>query len=614
MLNQLNDKTMNYTQEHARLLQEKTGRILGLILLILTLSIHAGAQCTYDPYANETKEQRDERMAWWREARFGMFIHWGVYAVPAGTYNGEQIPGIGEWIMLRGQIPVKEYKAYADQFNPVNYDPKAWARLARKAGMRYMVITSKHHDGFALFPSAVTDWDVADATPYGKDLIGPLEQAARNEGLRFGLYYSQAQDWNHPGGAKARYEEGTGWDPLQDGDFDAYINRIAIPQVGEILSRYRPDILWWDTPRWMNEARAERLIPLIRIVPGIITNNRLGGGYEGDTNTPEQHIPASGYKDRDWEVCMTMNGTWGYKSYDHNWKSTEDLIKKLCDIASKGGNFLLNVGPTPEGEIPQPSIDRLEEIGAWMDINGEAIYGTTANPLAKLQWGRCTKKIDGDQAILYLHVFDWPENGRLLVNGLRNLPVSASLLDGGKKLKVNMADEGLIISVPRNAPDDIVSVIKLEIHGEIQADPVSIKQEKNGNIDLTDEYMADVHLHGDHGGTARLLEENGQAYFGRWTDYRCWVGWTFRISQPGTFEVIAEVGGNESTTLDVGIINGEMNRIEITPAAEPEGFERISLGTISLPEEGVYELQISPVSEETWKPVTLRNVELKKVK
>jgi len=317
----------------------------------------------------ESPEQRDARMKWWREARFGMFIHWGVYSVPAGTYKGKQIGGIGEWIMNRGKIPVAEYKQFARQFNPVRYDPDAWVRLAKEAGMKYLVITSKHHDGFALFDSAVTDWDVVDATPYGKDLLAPLAEACRKHGIKLGFYYSQAQDWNHPGGAAA----GGHWDPAQDGDMDAYIRNIAAPQVAEILSNYgKIAVLWWDTPTNMNRRRADMLRPLIQLQPGIITNNRLGGGYGGDLSTPEQHIPATGIPGRDWETCMTMNNTWGFKSYDHNWKSTETLIRNLVDIASKGGNYLLNVGPTSLGEIPQPSIERLKEIGKWMKVNGSS--------------------------------------------------------------------------------------------------------------------------------------------------------------------------------------------------------------------------------------------------
>jgi alpha-L-fucosidase len=287
----------------------------------------------------ETPAQRDARMKWWREAKFGLFIHWGVYAVPAGTYQGEQIKGIGEWIMLRGKIPVAEYRAFAGQFNPVKYNPDAWAKLAKDAGMKYLVITAKHHDGFALFPSDASDWDVADATPYKMDLITPLARAARKNGLKFGTYYSQAQDWTNPGGAKSGYKEGDGWDDAQKGSFDDYLAKIAVPQTREILTRIKPDILWWDTPVWMNANRAAPLHELIALRPGLITNNRLGGGFRGDTETPEQHIPATGFKDRDWETCMTMNDTWGFKSYDHNWKSTETLIRNLVDIVSKGGNY-----------------------------------------------------------------------------------------------------------------------------------------------------------------------------------------------------------------------------------------------------------------------------------
>ena len=260
--------------------------------LLAVLSVHGET--------TETPQQRDARMAWFRAAKFGMFIHCGVYAVPAGTYQGQQIPSIGEWIMLNGKIPVAEYRAFARQFNPVKYDPNAWAALAKEAGMKYIVITAKHHDGFALFPSDVTDWDVADATPYKKDLIWALAKATRRQGLKFGTYYSQAQDWTHPGGGKSRHKEGEGWDEAHKGSFDAYLQKIAVPQTHEILTRIKPDILWWDTPAWMTTERAKPLHDLIALRPGLITNNRLGGDFKGDTETPEQHIPATGFKDRDW--------------------------------------------------------------------------------------------------------------------------------------------------------------------------------------------------------------------------------------------------------------------------------------------------------------------------
>jgi alpha-L-fucosidase len=404
--------------------------------------------------------QSSNKMSWWEDAKFGMFIHWGVYAVPAGTYDGKQIEGIGEWIMNRGKIPVAEYKTYAKEFKPVKYDPEAWARLAKEAGMKYLVITSKHHDGFALFDSKVTDWDIVDATPYGKDLLKPLADACRKEGIRLGFYYSQAQDWNHPGGAAAA---GGHWDKAQEGSMDEYLDKIAVPQVREILENYGGlDILWWDTPTNMTKERAEKFLPIIDKYPDLITNNRLGGGYEGDTETPEQFVPATGFPGRHWEVCMTMNDTWGYKSYDDNWKSTEVLLQTLVDIVSKGGNYLLNLGPTAEGLIPAPSIERLKEIGKWMETNGDAIYGTKASPFHYLPWGRSTQK--GNK--LYLHVFDWPDNGKLSVSLLNKVNRAYLLANPRKTLKVKNSGLNKSIGVPAVAPDQNVSVVVLEIEGK----------------------------------------------------------------------------------------------------------------------------------------------------
>ncbi len=444
-------------------------RISRVLLSLLLLVSIAGAKATRgepsaDPYAGETQAERDARMQWWREARFGMFIHWGVYSVPAGTYDGRRIDGIGEWIMFNGKIPVARYREYAKQFNPAKYDPEQWVRLAKDAGMKYIVITSKHHDGFALFDSQASDWNVVKATPYGRDLLKPLAEACHKHGIKLGFYYSQAQDWNNKGGGVC----GTHWDPAQDGDMDEYLRRVAAPQVREILSNYGPiSVLWWDTPCGMTRAGAELLLPLLKLQPGIVHNNRLGGGYSGDTDTPEQEIPATGIAGRDWETCMTMNDTWGFKSYDANWKSADALLRNLIDIASKGGNYLLNVGPTSEGLIPEPSVERLRAIGLWMQANGEAIHGTQASPFQTLPWGRCTQKAVAGGTRLYLHVLDWPKDGRLVVAGLANRPRRAYLLRDARQtaLPVKREEDALVISVPPQAPDAPVSVVALEIEG-----------------------------------------------------------------------------------------------------------------------------------------------------
>lgn len=586
-------------------------RILSLFFLLLFVCGLIGtmqASSSSWPYQDETKEQRDARMAWWRQARFGMFIHWGVYAVPAGTYDGKQIKGIGEWIMLRGKIPVAEYKEYAKQFNPVKYDPDSWVRLAKEAGMKYIVITSKHHDGFALFDSKVTDWDIVDATPYGKDLLKPLAEACRKHGIKLGFYYSQAQDWNHPGGAAAR---GIKWDPAQEGSMDEYIQKIAAPQVKEILTNYGDiAVLWWDTPHDMNEERADALQPLISLQPGIITNNRLGGGYDGDCSTPEQHIPATGL-DSDWEACMTMNKTWGFKSYDHDWKSTETLIRNLVDIASKGGNYLLNVGPTAEGEIPQPSIERLKAIGAWMKVNGESIYETTASPFRKLSWGRCTKKTFINGATLYLHIFDWPVDGKLVLKGLKNEVQQAYLLADLGKLKTTKDDTGVTVELPSKPLDAIDTVVVLKVAGALDVEMVLPMQNDKGTVKLSAE-LADIHNRG-YGTHAKLERKNGKQNIGSWTDNRSWIEWTFEIKQSGSFEVIADLSTEAAETkFEVAVGSSKL----LAAVASTSGFEqykKVSLGQIEVSKAGVHTLQIKPKKGQ-WQPINLRSVTLEPVK
>lgn len=441
---------------------------------------------------------RENRMKWWRDARFGMFIHWGVYSVPAGTYNGHRINRIGEWIMNRGKIPVADYQKFAKEFNPIKFNADEWVRTAKNAGMKYIVITAKHHDGFAMFKSKASKWNIVDATPYGKDILKQMAAACKKYGMKLGFYYSQAQDWNNPGGAASRKIASEGWANPDSAKIDAYtaahsghwdpaqttktmsqyIDDVAVPQVKELLTNYgNVAVLWWDTPTNMTDEYAEKLNALLSLQPMIITNDRLKRpDFPGDYKTPEQRIPNLSELDgKDWETCMTMNETWGYKSYAHNWKSTETLVRNLIDIASKGGNYLLNVGPKADGTFPQESIDRLKQIGAWMKVNGEAIYGTKASPLAPLAWGRCTKKEGKNTTTLYFSVFDWPKDGKLVIPGLKNEIVSAKLLGGGT-IKAKSEDGGMLLKVPETAPDKIATVIKVEVKGTVANEKTVVKK------------------------------------------------------------------------------------------------------------------------------------------
>ena len=411
--------------------------------------------------AKETKEQRDARMRWWREAKFGLFIHWGLYAVPAGEWGGQK--NYGEWIMCNCKIPVKEYAKLATQFNPVKFNAKAWVRMAKDAGMKYIVITAKHHDGFAMFRSKADPFNIYDATPFKRDPLKELAAECQKQGIKLGFYYSQAQDWHQPGADAVLGR----WDKAQDGDFDVYLRNVVLPHLKELMTNYGPiAVLWWDTATGsMTPARTDQMKAMLTLQPGIITNNRLGGDNPGDTYTSEQEVPPNGVPGKDWESCMTMGIHWGYNKNDNNLKSPTELIRTLIDIVSKGGNYLLNVGPTAEGLFPEHNVQRLAEIGKWMKVNGEAIHGTNRSPFAAAPaWGRVTQK----PGKLYLHVLNWPKDGKLVVPGLTAKVKTAYLLADANRaaLKTTANAGGVEVAAPAQAPDTVASVVVLEIEGK----------------------------------------------------------------------------------------------------------------------------------------------------
>lgn len=456
----------------------------------------------------ESAEEFQQRMNWFEDARFGMFIHWGLYSEAGGEFPGKEplTNGGQEWIQNRLQIPAQEYQQeLIPRFNPVDYDPEQWAEIAAEAGMRYVVITSRHHDGFCLWPSQYTDLDTS-STPYQEDLLSPLATAVREQGLHFGLYYS-ILDWGHPAYGKefsfsASLTQAGGNPDMEV--FTAFLKN----QLLELQIQYQPDVFWFDG-EWDDCWTHERGIDLYNycrsLNPSALINNRVdkgrrgmagmtNSGFAGDFGTPEQEIPETGFGPGVyWESCMTMNNTWGYGHSDNNWKSTEQLLQNLVDTASKGGNYLLNIGPDGNGRIPEESITRLREIGAWMNINQEAIYGTRATPFAEIAFnGRITVKDQADgNSILYCHLFDWPEKNTLHLPKLPDTvaPNFAYLLctpDLELDWSTEESSNTIVLQLGEQPSDQTIPVVAIELnqHLNVQITETAPNEDSNEEIDL----------------------------------------------------------------------------------------------------------------------------------
>ena len=542
-------------------------------------------------------------MSWWSDARFGMFIHWGLYAVPAGTYDGRKVGGFGEWIMSSGKIPVADYAALAADFNPTRFDADAWVRTAREAGMRYIVITAKHHEGFAMWRSRASAFNIHDATPWKRDPLAELAEACKRQGMPLGLYYSQAQDWHHPGGAA----KGGHWDRAQLGSMDDYLRDVAAPELRELLTGYgKIAMLWWDTPVDMTPERAQKLLPLLDLQPGIITNDRLGGGVPGDTDTPEQYVPATGATGRPFEVCMTMNDTWGYKASDQDWKPTEKLVHNLIDIASKGGNYLLNVGPTAEGVIPEPSVERLRQMGAWLAKNAEAIHGTTASPFLRYSFdGRAT--VRGNR--MYLHVFQWPAEG-IRVTGLLTPVRAAAFLDGGKAEIASAADARGVLTItvrPPARPDPYATVVVLDLDGPPRVDLASttLGPQADGSFSLL---PAQAVVDGDS------IRHEGDG-IGAWTSPHDLASWTILAPAAGDYDVEITYGCAAAAAGSDFTVNVDATRLT-AETASTGGYDRAmteSVGRVHV-EAGAHTLVVKPMHKPRGALMNLREIRLSPIK
>lgn len=552
-------------------------------------------------------ETHESRIGWWREAKFGCFIHWGVYSAAGGEWKGKEVGGYAEHLMRKEKIPRAVYlEQLVKPFNPAAFDADAWVRAIKAAGMRYLVITAKHHDGVAMYPSAVSSFSIG-ASGFHRDPMQELSAACKKYGIRFGFYYSHAFDWEHPDAPGNDWDYGNpaGDKQLHGGInwFNAhpellpkavkYVNEKSIPQIQELIRKYHPDILWFDTPSKLPLSENIRILKAIREIDNhVVVNGRLArtadisfGDYKNTADRPAEFYPVSG----DWEAIPTTNESYGYSKYDNSHKPVAFFIRLLAKAGARGGNLLMNIGPMGNGVIDPRDTAILHRSGVWMQQNGESIYGTTATPLPLQPWGESTRK--GYR--LYLHVFHWPEKAPLYVGGLKGEVDKAWLLTDPQRQALALKrvnDRDITIQLPATAPDTMNSIIVLEMKTML-TDSIRVLDTHT----LPNALLAfDGTLHGKG-----FKYGDGKApkyYVFDWTKQDQYVSWTFRLPAAARFQVQIKYAADASTGSNAFALN--VNGQTLSGKTQPVSSSREeiisqNLGTLSLPA-GTHTMDIRP--------------------
>jgi alpha-L-fucosidase len=547
--------------------------------------------------------QKDNpNLKWFKEAKFGMFIHWGLYSKLAGEYKGKRYYGSGEWIMNQGKIPAADYAKEAKTFNPVNFNAEEWARIAKDAGIKYMVITAKHHEGFAMYDSKVSDFNIVKATSYGKDPMKALAEANRKQNIPFGFYYSQFIDWHEPNGGK------NGWDfDESKKDYQKYYREKAIPQLKELLTGYGPlGIVWFDMPGGLTKVQTQQLVDsLHQLQPKSLFSSRVGQGLGDYRDFGDSEIPDVPIKDAVWESIYTHNDSWGYIKHDMNFKSSEEIIRLLARVASKGGNLMLNVGPDGLGNIPPYSVKYLLETGAWLKKYGESIYGSDYGLLPPQPWGVTTSKPGRE----FLHVFNRPSDGRLLVPGLKAKVTRIYDLETKASIKWRAEGDDLYLNIPefrKQNPDEVFVVEysgKAQDHSDNKTTVVSPQYEQN-SLDAVSAQLE---------GKAEIKSLTYSHYYGDWKHTTCVVEmkspsdaaeFKMRLTGAGDYKVILEYACSQESAKQEGkiVFNGKDYLFRTLRTSEfdksaPLMFIKHTVAIISVDRAGLYSLKVSPLQE-----------------
>lgn len=533
------------------------------------------------------------------EARFGLFLHWGLYSHAGGEWQGVRFYGISEWMQHQLRIPLGDYSQLARQFNPERFDAKQWVRIAQQSGVRYIVITAKHHDGFAMYDSAVSSFDIVDATPFKRDPLKELVAAARAAGIKIGFYYSQTQDWHE------RDAVGNTWDFAADGrDFGRYYRSKALPQIRELLTQYGPiDLIWFDTPMNISAAEAKSLYDLVKqLQPNCLVNSRLGQGLGDFQVFSDAELPTRGTATVPWEAIFTHNDSWGYRSFDSNFKSTDELLHLLVRAASRGGNLLVNIGPDGTGRFPPTSVDRFRKLGAWLEQNGESIYGTSGSPLGPVPWGYITQR----PGKLYLHVLTPPTDGRLWVPGLDARIESVRSLVGRQPIAHQRRNADLWIDVGKRS-DRRNSVIVIEYAGTLKPVARGLLVARNYERTILEPTQANATP-----GIEQAVFTHSY-YFGEWRHIETVTGltspdvsveWNVHVLDPGEYRITLRYAASGQQAGREGRIEGGADPIRFQVLQTTEGYSPMrpaaviehDVGLLRFDRPGDYRLRLRPAA------------------
>lgn len=569
-----------------------------LVMVAFLLSCRSPLQDEKDTSIKGKHSEKKDPMEWFREAKFGMFIHWGPYSQLAGEWNGHQVP-VGEnaeWIMKNLAIPVDSYRELAHEMNPVMFDAHKWVRLAKATGMKYIVITAKHHDGFAMYKSAVSSYNIVDWTKFKRDPLKELSAACAEEGIKFCVYYSHREDWENPGGYGNNWDYDNDWgsDFYNSEKFNKYLEEKAKPQLRELLTNYGPIGLVWFDRGMYTPGQGREFVNLVHTLqPATLINGRVGHyGQEflGDYQSMSDNGMPPGGLEEYWETPMTLNKTWGFSKFDTLWKSPEIVIQRLVEIVSRGGNYLLNIGPKGNGEIPEATIDIFGKVGPWVERNSESIYGSTSNPFGELDWGYCTVRDNK----LFLFVRDWPKDGTINLSGLQNsVNRSYVLIDKSIKLSVIQSENSTRIMLPQNPPDYPVSVLVVETDGPPRVNPPVARQSENGEIELN--YLTAI----THGNTVTRFNREGGFHISKWKRPEDSVEWMIDIDKPGKFKVSIEYAATrewEGQPFEITVGKSKFERHVIYTGDWYE-YHEFPVGYLEIPEAGKCTLTIQPLEK-----------------